>query len=227
MSFTAQTLTQIIKATSSIQKRTMSDNDLTEILKGLYTVLEVSEKIVQKNNRTEFYWNEILSELVAVIHSSISGYSRLGISGLRNILELLCHSFYYHDHPIELKLSINENMKSRMYVTALVNDHHFFTTRYIKTFNSKIEQLEIKPNGVSNFLKFEYHQLCDVVHGRHNTLTKQASLKIKYSKGEFKNFETHFITITSLIANMYLLRFEDYSNPSIINLAKKIKLLRL
>ena len=85
MTFSTQTLTQIIKSTGSIQKRTMTDNDLTEILKGLYTVLEVSEKIIQQNNRTEFYWNEILSELVAVIHSSISGYSRLGMSGLRNI----------------------------------------------------------------------------------------------------------------------------------------------
>lgn len=227
MPFTTQSLVQIIKATSSIQKRTMTDNDLTEVLKGLYTVLEVSEKIVQKNTRTEFYWNEILSELVAVIHSSISEYSRLGISGLRNILELLCHAFFYYDHPIELELSINENMKSRMYVTALVNDHHFFTTRYIKTFNSKIERLEVKPNAISNFLKYEYHQLCDVVHGRHNTLTKQASLKIKYSKAEFKNFEMHFMTITSLIATMYILRFEDYDNPSIIKLAKKIRLLRL
>jgi len=227
MSFTTQTLTQIIKATGSIQKKTLADNDLTEVLKGLYTVLEVSEQIIQKNNRTEFYWNEILSELVAVIHSSISGYSRLGISGLRNILELLCHAFFYYDHPIELKLSVNENIKAKMYVTALVNDHHFFTTRYIKTFNAKIEQLEVKPNVISNFLKYEYHQLCDVVHGRHHTLTKQAALKIKYSKAEFKNFEMHFITITSLIANMYLLRFEDYNNPSIINLAKQLKLLRL
>lgn len=227
MTFTAQTLTQIIKSTSSIQKRTMADNDLTEVLKGLYTVLEVSEKIVQKNSRTEFYWNEILSELVAVIHSSISGYSRLGISGLRNILELLCHAFFYYDHPIELKLSINENIKAKMYVTALVNDHHFFTTKYIKTFNSRIEQLELKPNSISSFLKFEYHQLCDVVHGRHHTLTKQASLKIKYSKTEFKNFEAHFMTITSLIANMYVLRFEDYGNPAVINLAKKLQLLRL
>ena len=227
MSFINKSLLQIVKATSSIQKKTMFDNDLTEVLEGLYIVLEVSEKIVQRNTRTEFYWNEILSELVAVIHSSISGYSRLGISGLRNILELLCHAFFYYDHPIELKLSINENMKSRMYVTALVSDHHFFTTRYIKTFNSKIEELEVKPNAISNFLKFEYHQLCDVVHGRHNTLTKQAALKIKYSKAEFKNFESHFMNITSLIATMYLLRFEDYSSPDILNLAKKLKLLRL
>lgn len=227
MTFTAQTLTQIIKSTGSIQKRTMADNDLTEVLKGLYTVLEVSEKIVQQNNRTEFYWNEILSELIAVIHSSISGYSRLGMSGLRNILELLCHAFFYYDHPIELKLSINENIKAKMYVTSLVNDQHFFTTRYIKTFNAKIEQLEVKPNAISNFLKYEYHQLCDVVHGRHHTLTKQAALKIKYSKTEFKNFERHFIIITSLIANMYLLRFEDYGSSSVVNLARQLQLLKL
>ncbi len=138
MTFTTQTLTQIIKATDAIQKRTMADNDLTEVLKGLYTVLEVSEKNVQKDNRTEFCWNEILSELVAVIHSSISGYSRLGISGLRNILELLCHAFFYYDHPIELKLSVNENSKAKMYVTALVKDHLFFTTRYIKTYLKKL-----------------------------------------------------------------------------------------
>ena len=88
-------------------------------------------------------------------------------------------------------------------------------------------RLQIKNNSVSNFLKQEYTQLCDVVHGRHSTLTKQNSLKIKYSKNEFKNFETHFLTIASIIANMYILRFDDLSNPAVKNLAKRLRLLKL
>jgi hypothetical protein len=225
MSFTKQAIEKIRIAASSIQVKTLDDNDLTEILNSLNLVIDIKENIIDKDNLTEFYWNEIISELIAVIYSSISGYSRLGLSGLRTILELLCHAFFYYDHPIELKLSINENMKADKYVTTLVSEYHFFTTRYIKTFKSDIMEIQTKQDSVSEFLKSEYRTLCDVVHGRHSTLTKSSSMKIDYSKPEFKKFESHFIKITRIIANLYVLRFDDYSNTNIIEHAKKLDLI--
>jgi len=227
MSFTKSTIKQLNIAANKINDKTIDDNDLTEILEALNVVIEVAERISKKNNLTDFYWNEIIAELLAVIHSSLSGYTKLGITGLRNILELLCHAFYYFDHQIELKLSINENLKADKYVHTLVNDHLFYTTKYIKTFYEGIETEEVKTDSVSIFLKSEYSILCDFVHGRNNTLTKQENLKIEYSKSDFKAFERRFLHVSSLISNMYILRFKDKSESSILKLAKKINLLKL
>lgn len=227
MSFTKHTISQLNIAANKINNKTTEDNDLTNILEALNIVIEIAERISKNNKITDFYWNEIIAELLAVIHSSLSGYTRLGITGLRNILELLCHAFYYYDHQIELNLSINENLKADKYVSTLVNDYLFFTTKYIKTFYKNIEAEEIKTDSVSIFLKAEYSTLCDFVHGRNNTLTKQENLKIEYSKPAFKAFENHFIKISSLIANLYVLRFNDKSEKSILELSKKLNLLKL
>jgi hypothetical protein len=225
MSLTKEIIQNLNIAANSINHKTIVDNDLTDILNALNVIMEIKEKISNTNSTTDFYWNEIISELLAVTHSSLSGYTRLGITGLRNIMELLCHAFYYYDHPIELKLSVNENLKAERYVSTLVKDYLFYTTKYIKTFYEKIESEEVNTDSVSNFLKTEYADLCDFVHGRNSTLIKKSNLKIEYSKYQFKIFETHFLKISSLVANMYILRFNDKSNNSILDLSKKINLL--
>jgi hypothetical protein len=226
MSFTKNTIEQLIKASNQIQTESIEDNDLTDILEGLNVVIEISERISKNDKTTDFYWNEIITELIAVIHSAISGYSKLGLTGLRNILELVCHSFFYYDHQIELKLSINENIKADKYVSALINDFMFFTSKYINTFYDDIEKLEHKPDSISGFLKIEYSALCDVVHGRHKTLLKK-DLSIKYDKISFKKFETHFLNITSVISNMYIVRHNDFNEQEIIKISKRLKLLKL
>ena len=227
MSHIKHTVNQFISITNLIQKETIDDNDLTNIFNDLNVVIEISERIRLKDTEINFYWNEIISELIAVIYSSISGHNRLSTTGLRNILELSCHAFFYYDHKIELRLSINENEKADKYVSSLIRDFDFFTTKYIKTFYDKISDLESKPDSISDFLKIEYGKLCDVVHGRHASLTKQSILEIKYSKSDFKKFENHFQNVVSLISIMYIIRFDDFTDLSIINAAKKNNLIIL
>jgi len=227
MSFTKKTINQIIDAVSKIQKETIEDNDLTEILNALNVIIAVGENISKKDQAIEFYWNEIISEYISVVYSSISGNTRLGIAGLRNILELVCHSFFYVDHKIELSLFVNENIKADKYVSTLVNEYMFFTTKYIKTFYLNIDNIQRTDDSVSNYLKELYSSLCDVVHGRYKTLTKTNHLKIEYSKEYFKKFEGLFLRVSSIISIMYILRFNDFSDNSILDCAKKTNPLNL
>lgn len=215
-----------INEAKKIQEQTMNNNDLTDILNALNNIMEVGKKVSEKESRLDFYWNEIITELISVIYASLSGHNRLAISGLRNILELSCHLFYYLDHIIELNLSINENSKANKYVSTLIRDDKFFTTAYIKTFNKKISELETKIDSVSYFLQKEYAGLCDVVHGRNKSLFKKEELVIKYSQKEFNRFEKEYINLTSIITVMYILRFEDYSNNEFNELAMKSNTLK-
>jgi len=227
MSYTKNTLKDyIIEHARSIQNDTMENNDLTEILNALNHILDIGEKVSENKSELGFYWNEIGSESISVIYASISGHNRLALSGLRNILELSCHAFYYYDHMIELNLSINENTKSDKYVSSLVRDDLFFTTGYIKTFNKEILNFETSKDSVSNFLKSEYKGLCDIVHGRHETLFKREELTIKYSPVEFKRFEKQYINLASAIAIMYILRFQDYSDIELNKLAMKRNIIK-
>ena len=186
MSSTKKTIQNFfIDEAQNIQEETMNNNDLTDILSALNCIMEVGEKVSEKEAKLSFYWNEIVAESISVIYASISGHNRLALSGLRNILELSCHTFYYFDHIIELNLSINEDLQADKYVSTLIRDDKFFTTAYIKTFNTRILELQKEKDSVSNFLKKEYAGLCDIVHGRHKTLLKKEELSIKYSVVSF------------------------------------------
>lgn len=220
MSFTKQTLENIFIPIRSIQTQTLDDNDLTVILEALNCLMDISENFTKKENDLSFYWNEIVSDSISVIYSGVSGNYRLAISGLRNILELACHAFYYLDHKIELKLFINENHKADKYIGTLISEHFFFTTAYVKTFCSKIEIIQKNQNSVSAFLNTTYGKLCDVVHGRYKSLTKTESLKIEYSKEMFLKFHQSYAYTLSCIACLYVLRFNDFSNPAINKIAK-------
>ena len=226
MSYTKSTILALIKKNNTIQSETLNDNDLTDILEALEVIMEIGERFSIHDSEIGFYWNEIISEFISVIHSSISGYNRLALSGLRNIMELACHSFYFHDHKIELNIAKNENAKANKYVSALVKDDSFFMTSYIKAFNNTSVDLELKKDSISLFLTQEYSKLCDVVHGRNKTLFKKESLQISYNKGEFKKFEKHYLNIIDVIAVMYVLRFNDKSSPEINKLVSRTKLLK-
>ena len=227
MSHTKTTIQNFfIDSAKNIQDETMNNNDLTDILKALNHIMEIGDKVSKNKPELGFYWNEISAESISVIYASISGHNRLALSGLRNILELSCHAFYYFDHVVELNLSINENLQADKYVSSLIRDDKFFTTAYIKTFNKKILELQGKVDSVSDFLKKEYGGLCDIVHGRHKTLFKKEALKLKYSQHEFKRFEKEYISLASVVAVMYILRFEDYSNPELNKLAMKRNIIK-
>ena len=226
MSYTKNTLLALIAKNNKIQTETLHDNDLTGILEALNSIMEIGERFSESDSDTSFYWNEIISEVISVIHASISGYPRLALSGLRNILELACHSFYFYDHKIELNIAKNENSKANKYVSALVRDDSFYMTSYITAFNNGAVDLEKNKDSISSFLSLEYSKLCDVVHGRNKTLFKKESLKISYKKVEFKQFETHYLNIMNIIAIMYILRFNDRSSFEINKLASRTQLLQ-
>ncbi len=227
MSYTKQTFEQIINSVGIIQKNTIEDNDLSLFLEYLNTLMEIRDNIILKDKELDFYWNEIISDSISAIYSAISGQYRIAISGIRNIFELSCHAFYYYDHKIELRLFINENNKADKYVSNLVKNHDFFTTIYIKTFYSNIESIQFKDNSLSERLVYTYSKLCDVVHGRFNTLTKKNSLEIVYNKTYLKNFETAFKEVIQLICCMYILRFNDFSNKSLNKLAAKSNTIKI
>jgi hypothetical protein len=228
MSYTKQTLESLLKANSdSIFKETLEQNDLTEILNNLNNIIDLSESFNRVDNDIQPLWNEIISDIISIIFSSLSGHYRLSISGLRNLLELACSAFFYLDHKIEYKLYSNADFIADKYVSSMINDYHFFKTEYIKTFNNSIETIEVKPDSCSSYLTLTYKKLCDVVHGRYKTLTKTDNLIIEYNHNLFKKFETMYTHTLSAICVMYILRFNDISNPNLNKLAKFSKTINL
>lgn len=227
MSYTKQTLEHFSKSINKIFDETLLDNDLTSILDYLNTLIEIKDRFVKNDNELEFYWNEIISDTISLIHCGISGQYRLAITGLRNTLELACSAFFYLDHKIELKLYVNENFKADKYVSSIINEFHFFKTTYINTFNSKIGTLQTKEDSVSSYLHLTYGKLCDVVHGRYKSLTKADKLTVEYSKEQFKKFEKSYICTLGAIATLYALRFDDFTSIEINFLIKETNTLKI
>lgn len=73
MSYTKSTILALIKKNNTIQSETLNDNDLTDILEALEVIMEIGERFSIHDSEIGFYWNEIISEFISVIHSSISG----------------------------------------------------------------------------------------------------------------------------------------------------------
>jgi len=227
MSYTKQTLEHFSKSINKIFNETLSDNDLTTILEYLNTLIEINDRFITKDKELEFYWNEIISDTISLMHCGISGQYRLAITGLRNTLELACSAFFYLDHKIELKLYVNENFKADKYVSSIVHEYHFFKTNYINTFNSKIGALQTQEDSVSSYLNLTYGKLCDVVHGRFKNLTKADKLTVEYSKEQFKKFEKSYKCTLGAIATLYVLRFDDFTSKEINSMVKETNTLNI
>jgi hypothetical protein len=227
MSYTKQTLEHFSKSINKIFDETLADNDLTSALEHLNTLLEIKERFTKKDTELEFYWNEIISDTISLMHCGISGQYRLAITGLRNTLELACSAFFYLDHKIELKLYVNEDFKADKYVSSIIHEFHFYKTTYIKTFNSKIGTIQVKEDSVSSYLNLTYAKLCDVVHGRYKSLTKANKLTVEYSKEQFKKFEKSYVCTLGAIATLYVLRFDDFTSKEINDLVKNTNTLNI
>lgn len=227
MSYTKQTIEHLFNANSKIFTETLENSDLTDILNNLNSIIEISDAFTDKDSDLKPIWNEIVSDIISIVFSAISGHYRLAISGLRNVLELGCNAFFYLDHKIEYKLYSNSDFKADKYVSTITNEYHFFKTEYIKAFNPNIESIQVKVDSCSGYLNTTYAKLCDVVHGRYKSLTKQNNLKIEYNHGLFKKFETMYNYTLSAIALMYVLRFNETENKNLDNLVKISKAIKL
>ncbi|MCS6118178.1 hypothetical protein G3444_04505 [Shewanella baltica] len=215
------TFNKIHNQTHQILEETIKDNDLTLTLKSLNSIIDIKEKFINENGRDlEPYWNEIASELISALHAGVIGHVRLALTGLRNILEMTCHVFYYLDHKIEYSILLNNGGKSDKYVSSIISNELFFTSKYIKCFRSE-NVIEAKNDIISIFLKNEYSSLCDIVHARTNTLLKFDNLKIEYNQSNYKNFEKHYINICSIISTLYITRFNYTENKDWNELALK------
>lgn len=211
---------QIVGPVLKITNKSLEDNDYTEILNKIDITIDILDGIKKLNPKIEELWNELASDVLASIYSASSGFYRHAILALRSVLEIGCNTFYYLDHNIEYEMFIKFNTKADKYVSSLVNDHAFFTSKYISTFYSDIDKIQTAPDSVSVYLKTLYGELSDIVHGRYNSLTKKQSLQIKYSKKEFKSYEQFLSRVLSILCTMYVLRFNEKGNHNIIKLAK-------
>ncbi|MFD1990722.1 hypothetical protein ACFSGI_12190 [Paenibacillus nicotianae] len=211
---------QILEPVAQIVEKSLSENDFTSILDKINITIELVEKISIKDSEIGLIWNEIASDIISSIYSATAGLYRQSILSLRSALELACSSLFYIDHKIEYHMFVKNNSKADKYVSTLVNDYSFFTTKYIATFNEEIEIKQISNDSVSIFLKSLYGELSDIVHGRYNTLTKTKGLNINYNKQHFKIYEKFLNKVLSIVCMMYILRFKDTSNESLYELAK-------
>lgn len=228
MSYTKTTFNDLMwSPLEPIRKKTLEDNDFTDILSYINASLIIKETITQKDNAIGQLWNEIISDTLASITLASSGYYRSAIIILRSVLELGCSSFFYYDHHIEYKMFQREDMKADTYVSTLIRDYHFFTTKYIKTFYEDIENQQTSPNSVSDFLKNLYAELSDALHGRYKALSKLDGLKIKYEKAGFSKYQKYLFSVLSILAIMYVLRFQDKTDTEILALANKSKVVSI
>ncbi|WP_347940356.1 hypothetical protein AAEY33_22275 [Peribacillus simplex] len=221
MSYTKATFRDnLLKPVNAIQIDTVNNNDFTPILKYLNASIDIGSNIAKIDSDIGVLWNEIIFDLLASIHSASSGFYRSAIVTIRSILEMGTASFFYYDHKIEFSIFQNTNAKADKYVSALINDYDFFKTKYIKCFYNDIETIEKGTDSVSSFLTKKYGELSDVVHGRYNSLIKINTLNINYSQGDFKKYEKLLLSTLSILAVLYVLRFNDFSNPDIVDLVK-------
>lgn len=228
MSFTKKTFkNNILSNVNVIQEKTINDNDYSLILKYLNSFLEIQENIKTKDENIGLLWNEINFDLISSIHSASSGFYRSAIVTLRSILEMASASIFYYDRKIEYYLYRHENYLADKYVSTLINEYDFFKTKYIKAFYKNIETIEKCRDSVSIKLKKQYSTLSDVVHGRYESLFKVDKFKIKYSKSDFKRYEKLLFSTLSIIAVMYILRFDDFSNEDTTELAQKSGVIEL
>lgn len=224
MSFTKiQIKNDILEPIKYIQNESISDNDLNGMMDCLNSCISICEYFQKKDAEISKIWNEIVNDVISVIHSAISGFYHSSNIGLRTILELACSSFYYYDHKIEYYLFQQHNYLANKYVSTLVNEYSFYKTDYIKSFYKEIEKIEKEKDIVGTKLKNVYSELCDIVHGRYKTLTKINGLKIEYCKSDFKLFEKNFYDVISIIAVMFILRFNYKEDKELISLANKSK----
>jgi hypothetical protein len=226
MSFTKLTFNQILEAQNKIHEKSLDKNDLTEFLNLINSALYIQDKIKLANSELEPIMNEIVSDIISVISTSLQGHYRLAASGLRNILEISCSAIFYFDHPIEYKLYKDFDFKADKYVSTLINEYHFFKSNYIKTFYPNIVSKEKETDSCSVYLNRTYAKLCDIVHGRYLTLTRVDGLKIEYNQEQFSRFKNIFEYTLGAFFLMYVLRFDDFSNADILNVVKKTNTLK-
>lgn len=228
MSYTKSTFESMIsQPVQSIQVKTIEEIDFTDILKYLNATIYMSEKIATKDSLIGELWNEIVYDLLASIHSASCGFYRSAIVVLRSVLELGCNSFFYLDHQIEYSIFRNANSKADKYVSVLINEYDFYKSAYIESFFPNIITCQIKQDSVSEFLKRIYASLSDVVHGRHNSLIKANGLEIKYEVEFFKRYQKLLFDTLSILAVMYALRFQDFSDVELVELSNKSGVVRL
>ncbi|NFG40410.1 hypothetical protein FC789_04200 [Clostridium botulinum] len=216
MSYTKQTFkNEILNPVNKIQEDTLNNIDLTKILEYTNQLFDIKERIIEEDKEIGELWNEIIFDVLSSIHSASSGFYRSAIVTLRSILEIGCYSIYYYDHKIEYSIFQTEDTKADKYVSTLVNNFEFFKTRYIKAFYLKIEEIQKKPDSISEYLLKKYGELSDVVHGRYKSLIKIKDLKINYNIGDFKKYEKLFCNVLSILAVLYVLRFDDFNNKKL------------
>ncbi|WP_441962655.1 hypothetical protein [Paenibacillus sp. TAF43_2] len=211
---------QILEPVIKITQKSLDDNDFNLILEKIDITIELLEKISSFDASVGILWNELASDVISSIYSATSGFYRQAILSLRSVLELGCSSLFYLDHKIEYEMFIKFNAKADKYVSTLVNDYSFFTTKYVATFYEQIHNLQSTTDSVSAYLKAIYGDLSDIVHGRYHTLTKKQGLQIKYDKRQFKSYEGFLNRVLNILCMMYVLRFKDSSNAEIVKLAQ-------
>lgn len=216
MSYTKQTFkNEILNPVNKIQEETLKNIDLTRILEYTNQLFAIKERIIIKDKEIGELWNEIIFDLLSSIHSASSGFYRSAIVTLRSILEIGCYSIYYYDHKIEYTIFQTEDIKADKYVSKLVNSFEFFKTRYIKSFYCNIESIQKKPDSISDYLLRKYGELSDVAHGRYKSLIKIKDLNINYSISDFKKYENLLCSVLSILAVLYVLRFDDLKNKDL------------
>lgn len=212
---------QILEPVIKITQKSLDDNDFNPIFEKIDITIDLLDKITSKDIHVGILWNELASDVISSIYSATSGFYRQAILSLRSVLEIGSSSLFYYDHKIEYEMFIEFNTKADKYVSTLVNDYAFFTTKYTYTFFKEIENIQSSTDSVSNYLKITYGELSDIVHGRFNTLTKKQGLHIKYEKGQFKYYEKLLEKVISILCTMYVLRFSDFTSRGIVSLANK------
>ncbi|MGH0527446.1 hypothetical protein [Bacillus cereus] len=204
-----------------IQEKTIQENDLSSLLLNIDAIFKISDTFEKVDPEVGKIWNDIISDLISSISSACSGFYRSAIVNLRSILELSCNTFFYIDHKIEHYLFEFENAKADKYVSSLIRDYNFFTSKYIKSFKADIKYHETNADSISLYLKKIYASLSDVVHGRYNSLLKVNNIEIQYEIGSFKTYEDLLSKTIGIICTMFIYRFNNDRIAEINSLALK------
>lgn len=207
MSFTKRQVEKLFQYAAEIKDETLENVDSSSELEAFNLVLNIAEEFRKKHTDLGYYFDEIQSDMLSILQSGLTGNYRLAIGGLRGVLELICHVFYYCDHPLERKIFIDNDECATRYVSSLVQNESFFKTKYIKAFNANSKFEEVKTDAFAHLLVNEYKNLCDHVHGRTRSLTKIESQHISFDIKLYAALSKYYQNIVSILAMMFEFKF--------------------
>ncbi len=163
----------------------------------IYSVLLLNKRLKTKNRSNEFF-DEILSDYIQIIPLLIKGYNKVSIYYLRDIIENCLKYIYYYDHPIEFSW-LEQKDKEKYFVEIseflkYINDHPILERH----------QKELELSGK---IKDKYFHLSKYVHSRNKNFMQlwKCLNSIQFDEQFFETYISEYKEVSDMVLTLIIL----------------------